>query len=362
MTACIPEPDRDGLSPLVACAAFNGQSLLRACSYLLCSSRSVLSVFSLLILLVHMGKMADMSVGFSIQATVALGQKLASLLQTLIELNPGSQKDFKDIHYNIDATSGTLRQLHDLMGLDEAIGFERNTKPSVTPMYLEEIESLAVKCGLIYKSILLITQKAGVREKPKEGDDQVTSLENLRNELLSGPIPDPSSIKSIQVVRVPSRFDQQQWLKPRIVSCQDQLQWIRTGLLIHLHIFKLAQLQNGYLFTHASLTCHITHRTRRSVERNAGDFENELIYRSSIQLLRRRQVKFTKRKSRKQEKAQRNWELERKADSSDTASITSVSSSGSSSVTASTAVDDDAPVSGQTPVVKVIGDDDGTGE
>lgn len=304
-----------------------------------------------------------MSVGSSIQATAALGQKLASLLQTLIELNPGSQSDFKDIHYNIDATSGTLRQLQDLLGLDEAIGFERNTKPSVTPLYLDEIETLAVKCGLIYKSILLITQKAGVRERPKEGSNcQLLSLWNLKNELLTGPIPDPGSIKSIKVVRVPSRLDQQQWLEPRIESCQEQLQWIRTGLLIHLHIFKLAQLQNGYLFAHTSLTCHTANCTGRSVERNTGDFENELVYRSSIQLLRRRQVRFTKRKSRKQEKQQRNWELEKEADSSETASITSFSSSGSSSVTASTAVDDEAPVSGQTPVVKVVGDDVGRGE
>ncbi|KAK7708113.1 hypothetical protein SLS64_006935 [Diaporthe eres] len=152
--------------------------------------------------------MADMRVGSSIQATVALGQKLASLLQMLIELNPSSQKDFKDMHFDIEATSGTLRQLQDLIGNDEAIG---------------------------------------------------------------------------------------------------------------------------------------------SVERNTGDFENELMYRSSIQLLRQRQVKFTKKKSRKQEKAQRKWELERKADSSDTESVTSVATSASSAVTASTAVDDTASVSGKKP-------------
>ncbi|KAG6361848.1 hypothetical protein INS49_010077 [Diaporthe citri] len=159
--------------------------------------------------------MADMRVGSSIQATVALGQKLASLLQTLIELNPSSQKGFKDVHYDVEATSGTLRQLQDLMRADEASG---------------------------------------------------------------------------------------------------------------------------------------------SVERNTGDFENELMYRSSIQLLRQRQVKFTKKKSRKQEKAQRKWELERKVDSSDIASVTSVASSGSSSTTASTAVDDDASVNGQKPVVKDAAD------
>lgn len=194
-----------------------------------------------------------MRVGSSIQATAALGQKLASLLQMLIELNPSSQKDFKDMHFDIEATSGTLRQLQDLIGNDEAIGFERNTKPAVTSSYLDEIETLAVKCGLIYKSIILITQKAGVREKSRDGGSQASSLENLKTELLTGPIPDPGSVKSIKVVRIPSRFDQQEWLEPRIARCQEQLQWIRTGLLIHLHILKLAQLQNGYFSSHAPL-------------------------------------------------------------------------------------------------------------
>ena len=190
--------------------------------------------------------MADVHVVSLIQATVALGQKLASLLQTLIELNPSSQGELKDIHYDIEATSGTLRQLEDLMSLDEAIRFERNTKPAVTSLYLDEIETLAGRCGLIYKSIILITQKAGVRGSSKEGNDEASSIENLKNELLTGPIPDPGSIKSIKLVRVPAKYEQQQWLKPRFGRCQEQLQWIRTGLLVHLHIFKLAQLQDGY--------------------------------------------------------------------------------------------------------------------
>lgn len=110
------------------------------------------------------------------------------------------------------------------------------------------------------------------------------------------------------------------------------------------------------------LIYHVTHRSYRSVERSTGDFENELIYRSSIQLLHRRQMKDTKKKSRKQEKAQRKWELERKVDNSETASVTSVASSGSSSTTASTAVDDEASTNGRKPVVKVVADSEDTGE
>lgn len=110
------------------------------------------------------------------------------------------------------------------------------------------------------------------------------------------------------------------------------------------------------------LIYHVTHHSYRSVERSTGDFENELIYRSSIQLLHRRQMKDTKKKSRKQEKAQRKWELERKVDNSETASVTSVASSGSSSTTASTAVDDEASVNGQKPAVKGVTDSRNTGE
>lgn len=73
-------------------------------------------------------------------------------------------------------------------------------------------------------------------------------------------------------------------------------------------------------------------------------------------------MKFTKKKSRKQEKAQRKWELERKVDSSETASITSVESSDSSSTTASTAVDDETSVNGQKPAVKDVTDSANTGE
>ena len=65
-------------------------------------------------------------------------------------------------------------------------------------------------------------------------------------------------------------------------------------------------------------------------------------------------MKFTKKNSRKQEKAQRKWELERKVDDSDTASVTSRATSESSSDTASTAVDDEAPVKESITEVKGV--------
>lgn len=230
------------------CAAFNGNSLFANFLALPVPQHSCFHSHPFFMSTCPPGKMADMRVRASIQATAALGQKLAGLLQTLVELNPSSHSDLKDVHYDVEATSGTLRQILDMyaLGLDESLGFERDTKSVVTSAYLEEIEKLAVKCGLIYKSIILVTQKAGARGSSKEDDDKASSVENLKDELLSGPIPDPGSIKWVKLVKIPTVYDQRQWLGPRFERLQEQLQWIRTGLLIHLHIFKLALLQNGY--------------------------------------------------------------------------------------------------------------------
>jgi hypothetical protein len=68
--------------------------------------------------------------------------------------------------------------------------------------------------------------------------------------------------------------------------------------------------------------------------------------RSSIQLLRRRQVRLTTKKAKKQEKAQRHWKLQSKVEESETASVTSVASSLNSSGTANTVVEKETPLSG----------------
>jgi hypothetical protein len=191
--------------------------------------------------------MEDARVGSSMQATVALGQKLGSLLQTLVELNPDGQGDLRDVHYQIEATSGTLRQLQEMLVMDaaEKTDIDGITSSAVTSEYRDEVENLAVKCGLIYKSIILIAQKASNRLRSDEDNDESASIENLKTELLIGTVPDLGLIKSMKLVRIPEEPHQREWLEPRFKRLQDQLQWIKTGLLIHLYIFKLAQLQYG---------------------------------------------------------------------------------------------------------------------
>lgn len=106
----------------------------------------------------------------------------------------------------------------------------------------------------------------------------------------------------------------------------------------------------------------LTDCIRRTVERDTGAFEQELISRGAVQILRTRQAKFTKKKARKQEKAQRQWELRRSADDSDTESVLSAATSERSSTTAETAVDDAASAAGEAPVGKDISDVEEIGE
>ncbi|KAI3394093.1 hypothetical protein diail_3217 [Diaporthe ilicicola] len=284
--------------------------------------------------------MADMRPGSSLQDIAAFGQKLADLLQTTVELNPSAadRANLKDVMYGILVTSGTLRQLHVLTHLDEAVGFGQIAKPTITPAYLDDIKSLAVKCDLIYKTIMLIAQKAAARDKSKDGDDEDLGLENLKHELLTSPIPDPASIKSIRLVGECGSGSQRFWVAERMERCDEQLQWIRMGLLVHLHIIKLAQQQTGI------------------AGRETGAFEQELISRSAIQLLRKKQVKFAKTKARKQEKAQRQWALRNADTDSDTESVASAASSQASSATTKTAVDDEASATEQAAVGKDIAD------
>ncbi|KAL1881251.1 hypothetical protein Daus18300_001103 [Diaporthe australafricana] len=283
--------------------------------------------------------MADTRAGSSVQAAVAFGQKLADLLQTIVELNLSDavQTSLKSVLHDVLITSGTLRQLQDLM-VDEAVGPGQIARPAVTSACLNDVEKLAVKCDLIYKTVMLISQKAVARDKSKGDDSELPSLEDLKNELLIGPIPDPSSVKSIRLVGTSGFGDQREWVENRLDRCQEQLQWIGMGLLVHLHIFKLVKQQLG------------------TVERDAGAFEQELISRGAVQILRTRQTKFAKRKARKQEKAQRQWELRRDADDSDTESVVSDATSARSSTTASTAVDNSASAAGEAPMGKDISD------
>lgn len=196
--------------------------------------------------------MADMRAGLAVQAAVAFGQKLADLLQTIVELNLSAavQTSLKTVLQDVLVTSGTLRQLQDLM-VDESVGPGQIARPTVTSACLDDVEKLAVKCELIYKTIMLISSKAVARDKSKDDDSELSGLENLKNELLIGPIPDPSSIKSIRLVGTSGFGNQREWVEERIDRCQEQLKWIGMGLLVHLHIFKLVKQQLGYVSGHA---------------------------------------------------------------------------------------------------------------
>ncbi|KUI53606.1 hypothetical protein VP1G_00984 [Cytospora mali] len=286
--------------------------------------------------------MAD-TPGSPVRETVAFGQKVANLFQAWCSLaKRGEIETYKILHI-INATANALQQIQDSVDGNESAVHGQPVLKVLTQAGHEEFETLAVKCDLLYKTTMLLIQKAAERDTKKEQSlKRDHNIENLQAELLTGPILDPCSLKALKLA--PRCKDQDSWLEPRFERCQEQLRWIHMRLTAILHMVKLARLQ----FIPG--------------EREAGTFEQELWGRTFIQLSRNREVCYIKKKAKKQEKAQRQWELRKKADDTDASSVSSSASSQKSDSTASTAVVDQEASKENDPIVKQVTEQVSTGK
>ena len=182
--------------------------------------------------------------GNSIQATVAFGQKLALLLQTCVDLSLAWKVKLKPILADISTTSSVLQELGGLVDMNQLTVSGKPAAEVLTKSGLREIETLAVKCDLLYKIIMLLLQKAADRDEESSTKDN-KEIESLGAKLLNDSVPDPSSLLSLGIVR--KCFDRRHWLNIRFDRCNEQLRWVKQGLFIMLHIVKLARLQLRYV-------------------------------------------------------------------------------------------------------------------
>lgn len=203
-----------------------------------------------------------------ISCTVAFGQQLANLLHTWTALSWQAGKNLKDVLYDIEASTSALSQLQVILESDKV----SQTKV-FKPAGLEEIETLTVKCHLIFQAVILLVHKAAERKKQEDakdesdddaddsgsefssgvkvfkgrkekktrfGDDEASEEE--KSELLVGPVPSLTSTKTFGLIG--TLGGQWVWLENRIDHCQTQLKWVRKGLLLHLQMGRLAALAN----------------------------------------------------------------------------------------------------------------------
>lgn len=150
----------------------------------------------------------------------------------------------RNVPYNLNAvqdTIGLLQELQALIDVDISRNPVHDTGRLLTQTGHQELETLAAKCDLLYKTIMLLFQKAAERTKPSKENTNAT---NLKDELLRDSVPDPSSLKSLGMLLRSSK--QQDWLKPRLDRCLEQLESVEWGLLILLTMAKLSGLRTRY--------------------------------------------------------------------------------------------------------------------
>ncbi|ROW01264.1 hypothetical protein VMCG_05958 [Cytospora schulzeri] len=174
--------------------------------------------------------------GISVRDIAAFGQNLANLVRTTT--NP------LDLDLRIiDSTTGPLHELQGLIQVDDPTALGHPTC-KLSQRGLQEVKTLAAKCDLLYKTIMLLLQKAADRDEISE---ESPSAANLKDEVLKGPVPDPSSLDSIGILRKLYRRDEnREWVGLRIGRCEAQLEWVGMSLLVLLNMIKLAGIQTRH--------------------------------------------------------------------------------------------------------------------
>lgn len=178
----------------------------------------------------------------SILGIVLSGVQLGTQLQTYMELAQEAEEELHDIVFDINATSAALKQLHAIIDND------RNAQDPSTNIFkddgVREIEMLALKCDAIYKNIITLIQRASHSESGSKGGGQSSAPAASAMAL------DPSTLKPLNFIRK-LRWP---WLRPRILRCHEQLNWLKVSLLFTLQMANIAQWQMRYVNSHGSVS------------------------------------------------------------------------------------------------------------
>lgn len=169
----------------------------------------------------------------SIVGIVSFGLKLATTLQTYVELVREAKEELQYIVFDVNATSAALRQLQAIVDSDEDSDASARVFKEDG---VREIEILAAKCDRVYKNIILLIQsasnsEAGKGDKTTKDGDVTIDISSLKTLTFMGRLKWP-------------------WLRPRITRCHEQLKWLKISLLFTLQMANLAQSQMRYTKLH----------------------------------------------------------------------------------------------------------------
>jgi hypothetical protein len=157
----------------------------------------------------------------SIVSIVAYGLQLASSLQTYEQGYSSAKEKLCELGVDISATASALLQLQHVIESDKDLSTKVLKDEGV-----QEIEDVAAQCENIYKTVIILVNKAG--KSANKG--KVTADFGDR------PILKPSNLL----------WDLRwKWLRPRIKRIQEQIRWVKMKILLNLQLAGLAKVQLG---------------------------------------------------------------------------------------------------------------------
>ncbi len=154
----------------------------------------------------------------SIVSIVAYGLQLATSLQTYEEGYSSAKEKLCELRVDISATASALLQLEHVI--------ESDKNPSTKVLKdegVQAIEDVAAQCENIYKTVVILVNKAG--KSANKG--------KVAADFGDKPILKPSNLL----------WDTRcKWLNPRVKRIQEQIRWVKMKILLNLQLAGLAKV------------------------------------------------------------------------------------------------------------------------
>ncbi|KAK4442302.1 hypothetical protein QBC34DRAFT_418936 [Podospora aff. communis PSN243] len=215
----------------------------------------------------------------SIEGVIDYGARLATALDTFSALAKDVKELLEPVAAEVNASTSALRQLDQKLRGDKAAAEVQVRLHAYKTEGTAEVHAIAEQCSRMFRLIVALLHRARDTKGAStivKVDDETQPLKPLNTDV------DPASLNLFNFFS--DKWDDlAEWLTPRLSRCQEQLQWLKTGLLMHLQLANLAKL-------------HLDHGPRPS-----GAFDLELGYRASAEKLRIRQLQIARKVVKRQD-------------------------------------------------------------
>lgn len=181
----------------------------------------------------------------SVETALAFGTRLDNLLLLWFGMAPKLKNVLVDLLGASQTCTTALRSLQEVLTEDDLAS--KDGDRIFTRAALEDIESFAIKCDLVYRAIILLLQKGAEDHKSESATDHNDNASSqdekpdYKTDLLTRPVPDLSSPKTLGLISKLRGHHCTGWLTKALDHCADQLFWIQQRLLVHLQVAKYAR-------------------------------------------------------------------------------------------------------------------------